>query len=177
MDEQGRHYIGWALDFRMRRENQDTIAAIAERHQERHEQQIIFTQQDIVHAGGAVQRDTNTPTTIALYTPLPSSENIVVDVDANEFEPHSPLHFTVARVPTLADLRGALEDSVEIQRPDSILDWRVWELQYPGTEYRCIHDDIYQNLFTSIQSVSVPIYWTIHLQPRRKISKHRPEMQ
>lgn len=45
VDEQLRHYIGWALDFRMRPENQDTIAAIAERHQERHEQQTLFTQQ------------------------------------------------------------------------------------------------------------------------------------
>lgn len=111
VDEQVRHYIGWALDFRMRPDNQDTIAAIAERHQGRHGQQTAFTQQDVVHAVHAVQWNTNTSTAIATYAPPQLPQNMAT-INTNELERYITAYTLTDKARILAVFQDAIQPAL-----------------------------------------------------------------
>lgn len=100
----------------MRPDNQDTVAATAERHQGRHGQQTAFTREISVRAWRSIQWDTKTLTTIATYTSPQLPQNVAT-INRNELEPYTITYFLMgkARIMSVSQdlLQRALHDVVQ----------------------------------------------------------------
>jgi len=139
VDEQLRHYIGWALDFRMREDSQGIIAAIAERKKLRNQllatangsdnfnetailtptARLSLRELSEARCAGQEEVDDLHATSRSDIWKIP-----MVSINAHDFRQDKTVH--ICQGPIFAFLQKAVQTEL---RPSHI-DWKLWKLKW-----------------------------------------------